>query len=147
MQCVRISCQGDVDDLGVAPFVSLQIAENHPAMASVEPSSISKTLGLPILIQRYPAEFPCENVEQVDGPYTNTMAYRLDYVDPYDRYLMSWVKQDWSTSTGTVVIMREDQKDLDPHHAEALCHFCSDLLYPEFSTAPTVPESAFAVHQ
>ncbi len=33
---------------------------------------------------------------------------------------------------GTVLVIRDDRRDLHPHHIEALCHYCRDILHPLF---------------
>ena len=124
--CTKISSKADINNFRAEQFAPLYIPNDLPAIKTAQTLQLSERLGLPLFMWRYPSTFPYDNLESGKRLHENRMAgYLLLGSDPTDP---TWSDDSLWKYPSTVVVMRKDGKDLDPHHTEVLCDYCKGIV-------------------
>lgn len=122
---VRIYCRGDQTELKVAKFmpVTLTAEEVEQMSLSTRPiAPITALIDLPIRV--YKPQIPVSKLKYMDWSPENQSATFL-HLDPKS----GWAPLlEWQNDVGTVLLVRDDGKELYVEHAEALCEFCQHHL-------------------
>jgi hypothetical protein len=128
---VKISCEGDKKLLQEPQFSAVEIIVAHPIF-TLETTSISKAMGLPVVTWKLP---PAPLWNHDNGatfgyePYQNDKARTLNLDVGVSS--TTWGKADkkqWGRSmTGSVWVVRADHKDITVQQVEALAEYCNQL--------------------
>lgn len=122
VQGVRINCTGDVHDLG-AKYVPFELSVLHPVFVADKPKSC-ELVGVPIRIQKIPPPLGCKI--SVPKMRENEVVTRLfQGVKPGDKDF-GLVPPQWDVPVGSVLVAREDGRDITAKQVEALCHFIGE---------------------
>jgi len=130
---------------GGEKFGAVRIPATSLAITSFQSleSEIAKHIGLPLNIYHIPGEKSEIFIPDV-GPFFDLP--RVGIADPY--YLLlnanaknesSWAKlhpeSQAVSNKGTLLVVREDRKQITPHQVEALVHFCRHEVFPAMKEA------------
>lgn len=140
---VRINCLGDRKVFGKPLYEPVDILSMDPVFSQFwnDTSDIADRIGLPILTRQCPPSLRWMRTKgQYDfggqSPDNNQDATFLHLCcDPKaDNFPAgpgwSMASFKWQQSVGSVIVVRRDQKPLDPLHIEALCHYCRYEIRP-----------------
>ena len=136
IQVIRIS--SDVEqDLTRNKYNAFSIGKGHPAMAFLRPLPVTASLGMPIVMQRYPTAAAIKAEIEVCGNSRNTgPGLLLTCIDPKSE---NWGKQ--GLVHGDVVAMRYDEEDLHPHHVQGMSFYMASVVLPAMAeTLEQVPK-------
>ncbi|EKD16944.1 uncharacterized protein L3040_006230 [Drepanopeziza brunnea f. sp. 'multigermtubi'] len=133
VQTVRISSKGDEKLHGKRKFYHIKVPDSHEIF-NTRPTEISTIMGLPILVQKTGLFNPAD-VEKGSrlgfNPFENYTAAALNTIaTPQNDYWGSLDMQDWDMVIGTVLVVRQDKKDMSTGQVEALARFCREVLRP-----------------
>ena len=128
---VNIASKEDQHFLGMVKFSRVDIPANHPIF-NMKPTSISGYMKLPLLVSKH-GNSPMEWLRQQDklgfNPLQNRTALFLNFeADPRSNKWGFTDLREWDRDIGSVVVVRQDKKDITPQQVEALCHFCQHEL-------------------
>ncbi len=118
---VKINCEADLKPFGAEQYAAVRVPRDHPIFHVTEPVEISKYLGFPILVYRYLFDIP---LGADTLPYTNSPASYLHMCFDPSALACGMVPLGWDTLVGSVLVVRQDRKDITPHQVEALCSYC-----------------------
>lgn len=133
VQGVRINCFGDQNDFGGKKYIGIAVPGDHPVFSST-PTGISTHMGLPLLIRKYPLNQAWKDKLQDMSvyPYDNQAATFMNLNADMNSEQWAWAPPQWRNDVGSVIVVRQDGKDLTPQQAEALAHYCQFKLQPVF---------------
>ncbi|KAL9031874.1 MAG: hypothetical protein Q9196_000129 [Gyalolechia fulgens] len=126
IQVVKISCDVEqrLTGLKYNPF---NIGEGHPAMACLQPLPITASLGLPLIMRRFPTDDSMRAEAEAAGNSNAGPELLLMCIDPKSQL---WGKAPKGLVQGNMVAMRHDQEDLHQHHLETLLMYLLQIVYP-----------------
>ncbi|KAL8789956.1 MAG: hypothetical protein Q9213_000842 [Squamulea squamosa] len=124
IQGVQVTGEVEHKHTGVK-YQTFDIGEGHPAMAFLQPLPVTCSLGLPLLLRRKPADEAWKEEAEASGNlnFGQHMLY-LD-IDPKSR---NWGRTGAHVEHGTVLLMRQDCKDLHPHHVETVIMYLIQVV-------------------
>ena len=131
---VKVTCIGDQNVFGVEPYVPVEVPRDHQVFTMNKPTDISRLLEFPVLIRKYPPDRAWKDDREMQPyPYQNQAATFLHLnADPKSKH-WGWAPiPEWQNDVGSVIVVRQDGKDLTTHQADALCHFCRIKMQPLF---------------
>ena len=131
---VKVTCVGDQKAFGAEHYMAVGVPRDHPVFLSSEPTGISSLVELPVLVRKYPPDPVWKNDRDTYGfPFENRAATFLHLnADPKSED-WGWAPlPEWQNDVGSILVVRQDGKDLTTHQAEVLCHYCHFKLQPLF---------------
>jgi hypothetical protein len=129
VQGVRINCRGDQDVSGVEKYTAVDVPFDHPVFVHPKQPEISRLLGLPVLLRKYPPHRSWK--EEPRQHVTQAVTFLNMDADPKSQS-WGWAPMEWKTEVGSVILVRADGKAITPKHVDALCHYCQFKLQPVF---------------
>jgi hypothetical protein len=132
---VDIAGKGDQHFLGQVKFSENEVTTDHAIFKDAKPTPISVHMKLPLLVRKY-GNFYSAWVEPgyAEGfnPFENRTALFLNIEtnEPGGRWGFTDLLE-WDQNIGTVLVVREDKKDITAQQVEALCYFCQHELCPK----------------
>ena len=139
---VRVNCNADVEVLALKKYQQVKISRKSQIFDGKGPG-IPRRVGLPVLTYKLNPDPAWK-----DGPgagYENQEATCLHFNDNpihdekasmiNDMLAWGFGPRSWQESVGSVLVVREDRKDLAMSDAEALCRFCREKMAPLFEKA------------
>jgi hypothetical protein len=132
---VRINCNGDRSVNKRKKYEEVSIPADHPVYKE-KPTSISKLLEMPILVWQYPADKAWKYNEAAGvGRYDNQSATFLNVnADPTSEQ-WGWAAPKWQAEVGSVLVARQDGKDLTWQQAQIMVEHCEFHLQEEFEAS------------
>jgi hypothetical protein len=138
-KAVKVSCSGDMVFEGKKKYVEVAISRYHPIFTQGNDgkSSISTHLGFPLLVKKI-----CPNPNWVDrmnklpkesrfSPYENPEMCIMINVEVQSKHWRC-LEEQWDKGLDpTVLVARQDMKDLTTHQVEALVHYSREVLEDE----------------
>ena len=122
VQGVRISCSGDIRVLGVNKFKPVAVAVFDPVFKA-DKSTSSEMVGVPLRARKIPPH-PAWKHSGEPGVYENQEATRLFRdMDPEHGGGFGIVSWSWDLGVGSVLVVRDDGKDITPQQVEAVCYY------------------------
>lgn len=134
---VKICCHGDRKLFGLKPYTAAEVPDEHQIYLSTEVNQISALLGFPLLTRQCPPHQAWKDDETMfPDPHENVPAtfLHMDALDPKSPSF-GWAPMKWQSNVGTVLVVREDGKDLTPNQMEAICEYCQGTLQSLFEKA------------
>ncbi|KAI9050605.1 hypothetical protein LZ554_005764 [Drepanopeziza brunnea f. sp. 'monogermtubi'] len=133
VQTVRISSKGDEKLHEKHKFYHIKVPDCHEIF-DTRPTEISTIMGLPLLVQKIGLFNPADVVKGSRlgfNPFENHAAAALNTIaTPYNDHWGFPDRREWDTVIGTVLVARQDKKDMSRGQVEALARFCRDVLRP-----------------
>ncbi|KAL8678921.1 MAG: hypothetical protein Q9186_004778 [Xanthomendoza sp. 1 TL-2023] len=126
IQCVKVACDTEHQHTGMK-YIPWKISEGHPAMDLLEPLPITGLLGLPLVMRRMPLVEGYEEEARANGNTNWGPSLLLLDINPKNMYWGGALREE--RVRGNMVLMRQDRKDLHPHHVEAMILYIT-LLGP-----------------
>ncbi|TFK70049.1 hypothetical protein BDN72DRAFT_839478 [Pluteus cervinus] len=130
---VKLNCHGDMKAYDVPQFTSVDVPNEHPGFHA-ELSQLSRDLGLPLRLYKYAADPRWRSIDETSTPPSrNEIAANLMVeLDPEVPQwgtipLPKWQKD---SKINSVLLVRDDRKDLTVQQAEALCTYCESKIIP-----------------
>lgn len=108
---VRVNCIGDQQERGI--YESVAVPKDHPFGPALD---LTKLLGIPVRIQKYPHNNKPYEFSPVNQPITK-LHRRVHPKLPG----WGWAPMEWQNDVGSVLMIRADGKDLNIFTAEVLC--------------------------
>ncbi|CAD6572348.1 MAG: hypothetical protein ASARMPREDX12_005125 [Alectoria sarmentosa] len=119
---VRVSCHGDISVLGADKFIPVDVSISDPVWTA-DKSVSSAMVGVPVRVRRFPAH-PAWKDDRQSDVYSNqeiTLLFRA--MDPEQQDDFSLAPMSWQNTVGSVLVVRDDGKDMTPQQVEALCYY------------------------
>ena len=133
VQGVRINCRGDIRVLGGKKYIPVDVSVLDPIFVAEKPTS-SELLGVPVRVRKIPPH-PAWKDSGVLNIYENQVVTRLfRRMDPEDEGF-GLAPMRWDLGFGSVLVVREDGKDITPQQVEALCYWNSEHIGQRFGDA------------
>lgn len=120
-KCVIVRCKGDHMNAGETELAVTRVPELHPIFEG-QPTLISQLMGIPLIIQRIPREAGKDVVFHKDH-------LRNDFCGDLHRDILphseTWgeIPSHWYDNVGTVLVAREDKKDITILQLTAIMSF------------------------
>jgi hypothetical protein len=133
VKSVEITCQEDQQYVGWGKFVGTETPRFHPIFDDLNttPTDISKLMNLPLLVRMI-----CPR-ESWKGRVWVHAAIQNPEVECLDINVVT-SKDTWGVKgvggvpvRGRYLLIREDMKDITPHHVEAMVAFFRNEIYPK----------------
>ncbi len=122
VQGVRISCSGDIYVLGMNKFTPVDVSVLDPVFKA-DKSKSSKMVGFPIRARKL-LPHPAWKDSQESNMYENQEATRLFRdMDPERGGGFGIVSWSWDLGVGSVLVVRDDGRDITPQQVEAVCYY------------------------
>ncbi|KAL9099992.1 MAG: hypothetical protein Q9163_004573 [Psora crenata] len=138
---VKICCYGEIKLHSSEPYVSVDVPRAHAIRlieSEAEVSSISKLLGMPLKLWKYPDidawnDPPgwSENMTSDSNPNAAFLMMETDLKNPG----WGFAPRYWNTDLGNVLAVRLDDKDLDVDDVKIMCYFARRKLQRLFEDA------------
>lgn len=129
---VKINCKGDQMYCGAAGYAAVDVPVGHPVFSKAI-APISEPIGMPLHTWRCPPDKAWK--DNYSGSYTNIPATFLHQITDEDSGSWGWAPMEWQDGVGSVLVVREDGRDVSVQQVEALCHFCQFKMQPLFENA------------
>lgn len=132
---VKVLCEAHRSLRGGRKCVQVNVPRDHPVYEE-QATSISRTMGLPLLMRQYPPDKAWADVagscsSSSSSPWLNSAATSLALsVDP-DGSSFGLADTRWTEKVGSVLVVREDGKDFTAEQAWALSEYCESVLGPK----------------
>lgn len=133
VQGVIISCSGDIEVLGADKFIPVEVSIFDPVFGA-EKSTSSEMVGVPIRVRKLPPH-PDWKDSRVTNIYGNQQVTRLFRCMEPENDGFGLAPMHWDLGLGSVLVAREDGKDITPLQVEALCYYSSEHTQETFSDA------------
>ena len=135
----RVSCSADMSVGGVENYVSGDLPRRHPVFSAGRPSDVSRHIGRPILVIKYPADKRWKHNEALCD-YSNQEASFLHIsVNPNEtgingsgKLVWGWAPMSWQNEVGSALVVLQDGANLSPYDMEMICDFCQHTMGPLF---------------
>ena len=148
VQGVRISCQGDISVLGADKYITVNVSIFDPVFVAEKPTS-SELLGVPVRVRKIPPH-PAWKDSGVLNIYENQVVTRLfRRMDPEEEGF-GLAPMRWDYPMGSVLVVRDNGKDITPQQVEALCYYNGEHLQERLEYAnedQSLNESSVGVHK
>ncbi|KAI4248915.1 MAG: hypothetical protein L6R40_000927 [Gallowayella cf. fulva] len=129
VRCVKVACDTEYRHTGVS-YESWLIGEGHPAMDLLQPLPITALLGLPLVMRRFPNDQAYKEEARMTGNTNRGPSLLLLDVNPKNKDWSLWrTGPEASPVKGNVILMRQDGRDLEAQHVEAMIMYIR-LLVP-----------------
>ena len=136
---VRAACIGETAHNGkegeAGRCTSVEVSSKHQVWATGEIPQISRLIGLPVRLWRFPMGNPPwkDHTQALCNPGITFLTMRADPADAegVGLALLRWA----GSAAGSVLVVRTDGQDIMPFEVEALGHFCEMHLQPIFEEA------------
>ncbi|TGO17738.1 hypothetical protein BTUL_0015g00740 [Botrytis tulipae] len=125
-KCVIVRCLGDhMKTSGETQLVVTRVPELHPIFEG-QPTSISQLMEIPLIIQRIPREAGRDVVFDKDHLRNDFCAALHRDIRPFSE---TWgeIPSQWHKNVGTVLVAREDKKDITTLQLTAIMKFIRRL--------------------
>ena len=132
---VKITCHGDQMLHHYAPWHAVDIPRDHQIFQSPQVNQISTLLGIPILTRKCPPERAWKEIKLYTDPYENVQATFLHLDTDPKSPRWGWAPPQWQNKAGSVIVVRQDGKDITPRQVEVLCDFCYRRLQSLFESS------------
>ncbi|KAL8647754.1 MAG: hypothetical protein Q9226_006301 [Calogaya cf. arnoldii] len=106
-------------------FQQREIGAGSPAFAYVQPCPVTSKLGLPLVLRRIPVDDIWKEEAEAKGDTNHGAHLLLLDVDPKSPL---WGTPPGFLQQGTVLLMRQDGKDLHAHHVEAIIMYLLQVV-------------------
>lgn len=126
VQVVKVSCNVEQKLTGVK-YNAFNIGKGHPAIVFLQPLPITASLGLPLVMRRYPMDGAIRAEAEAAGNTNAGPGLLLLCIDPKSK---NWGKAQEELAQGNVAVMRHDQEDLHPHHLETMFMYLAQIVCP-----------------
>ncbi|KAL8718725.1 MAG: hypothetical protein Q9225_004166 [Loekoesia sp. 1 TL-2023] len=126
IQVVKVSCNVEQKLTGVK-YEPFNIGKGHPAIVFLQPLPITASLGLPLVMRRYPMDNAIRAEAEATGNANAGPGLLLLCIDPKSK---NWGKAQEELAQGNVAVMRHDQEDLHPHHLETMFMYLAQIVCP-----------------
>ncbi|KAL8822006.1 MAG: hypothetical protein Q9223_000086 [Gallowayella weberi] len=133
IDCVKVACDTEHQHTGMK-YISWKICEGHPAMDLLQPLPVTGLLGLPLVMRRLPPVPAYEEEARETGNSNWGPPLLLLDINPKNLYWGGPPQEE--KARGNIVLMRQDCKDLHPHHVEAMILYIK-LLIPAIGESIT----------
>ncbi|TGO17736.1 hypothetical protein BTUL_0015g00720 [Botrytis tulipae] len=139
VKAVYIHCLGDRKILGLPKYTEVTISDSHVIFTREKPTDISVHMGIPLLTRKTGYIDPrwADKKSGVDyaspkNPMSNIKALYLNLrADVENEEYWGWADMEkWDKVIGTVLVARQDKKDITAHEFEGLARFCYYDLSP-----------------
>ncbi|KAF7934763.1 uncharacterized protein EAE98_002808 [Botrytis deweyae] len=141
VKAVYIHCMGDRKILGLPKYTEVTISDSHVIFSREKPTDISVHMGIPLLtrktgyvdprwVDKRPGiDYACATSKD---PMSNRKALYLNLRAnlKQEQYWGFSDMEKWDTVIGTVLVARQDKKDITAHQVEGLARFCFYDLSP-----------------
>ncbi|KAL8748020.1 MAG: hypothetical protein Q9190_000170 [Brigantiaea leucoxantha] len=125
---VKVTCLGEQQYYRAKKYVSVDIPRfQYQLQLQGRSSPISSLAGFPVRGRKYPLK---RDLYSDAKAYSNReIGHLFREVDPPST---AWgmTHHHWDFHVGSVLLVREDEQDLTPQQAEALCAFCEEKIQP-----------------
>lgn len=126
IQVIKVS--GNVEQkLTGVKYNPFNVGEGHPAMVCLQPLPITVSLGLPLVMRRFPNDDTIKAEAEVRGIGNAGPDLLPMCIDPKSQL---WGQAPKGLVQGNMVMMRHDGKDLHQHHLETLFMYLYQVFYP-----------------
>lgn len=125
---VKVHCDGDKKLHHRTKYLSIDVPKMHPAFREAI-SPISKLIEMPVRTRKYPVDRRWKDVFGATDNQAVTFLYLC--ADPNSQ-MWGWAPPQWQSQVGSVLVVRDDGKDLTPDEVEVLCNFCQFEMQPLF---------------
>lgn len=138
---VKICCYKEIKLHSSEPYVCVDVPRAHPtrlkyAKGTISP--ISKLLGMPLRLWKYPAmdasNDPLGWGEDIAGENHQDAAFLMMETDP-EKPDWGWAPLYWNMDLGNVLAIRADDEDLAVDDVRMMCYFSRKKLQPMFEDA------------
>lgn len=131
---VRIKCDGEIGVMGTTRYIAVEVALSDPVFGA-EIATVSQALQLPLRMQKC-LPHPAQKKDGVIGYYDNQAAtFLMRCVDPALEEKWSLAPMSWQSCVGSVVVVRDDTKDITPHQVEAISYHSQHELSEQIEDA------------
>ncbi|KAF4631807.1 hypothetical protein G7Y89_g6314 [Cudoniella acicularis] len=139
---VKICCYGEVKLHGADPYVPIEVPDLHPIRSTfsvgVGISSISKLLGIPIKLWKFPDIENWINPPGWDDTFgadsNSDAAFLMMESDP-SQESWGWAPFPWTIDLGNVLAVRTDDIDLSVEEMRLICYFIRRKVLPMIEDA------------
>ena len=123
---VRVSCQGDIRVFGANKYIPVNVSIFDPVFVAEKPGS-SELLGVPVRVRKIPPH-PAWKYSGIVNISENQVVTRLfRQMDPeHDDFGLAPMR--WDLPVGSVLVVRDNGKDITPQQVEALCYYVGEQL-------------------
>ena len=151
IRAVRINCVGDQKVFGKPKFEQAFLSRDNNIFTIGSTSDVAELIGLPLRICQLPPHPDWENCHRKLGgsvPFVNQAATLLNLNADPEREAnesegvlpLGWAPMWWQNNIGSVVVVRQDKKDLHPWHIKALSRYCEEEALSILTHDPREPE-------
>ncbi|TGO32234.1 hypothetical protein BHYA_0337g00060 [Botrytis hyacinthi] len=136
-KCVIVRCKGDhMNASGETQLAVTRVPELHPIFEG-QPTNISQLMGIPLIIQRIPREAGRDVVFDKDHLRNDFCgALHLDTLPHSETW--GQIPSQWHENVGTVLVAREDKKDITTLQLTAIMTFIRRLDFSVVKDEPDV---------
>ncbi|TGO83707.1 hypothetical protein BPOR_0604g00050 [Botrytis porri] len=127
-QCVIVRCKGDYENAPERTQLAVtRVPELHPIFEG-QPTNVSQLMGIPLIIQRIPREAGKDVVFDEDH-LRNDICGHLHLDTLLHSVTLGEIPPQWRENVGTVLVARQDRKDITPRQLMAIATYTklSDL--------------------
>jgi hypothetical protein len=123
----RLNCGGDLR-LTRKKFLDVNVQRDHP-IYSQQPTSVTRVMGMPLLVRKYP---PAKAWKDDRASHDNQSATFLNLSADINSPEFGWAPPEWQSYVGSVLVVRQDGKDIDAKQGFAIAEFCQHYLQERF---------------
>ena len=133
VQGVRVSCPGDIRFLGANKYVPVDVSIFDPVFVADKPTS-SELIGVPLRVQKIPPHPAWKDSGIVSISENQVITRLFRCMDPeHDAFGLAPLR--WGYPVGSVLVVRDNGRDITPQQVEALCYYNSEHLQERFEYA------------
>ncbi|KAE8441955.1 hypothetical protein EG329_004122 [Mollisiaceae sp. DMI_Dod_QoI] len=131
VNAVEISSDGERHYNDKVEFGRVEILKSHPIFEATQPTSISTYIGLPILVRKHGNIYLSSKYSNLNEN-SNAVLLNIDAKPESDKWDYTNLRQ-CDTDVGSVLVARQDKKDITPEQVEALVNFCRFDICPKMA--------------
>ena len=109
-------------------FIDVDVQRDHPIYTQ-QPTSVTKVMGIPLLVRKYP---PAKAWKGDRASHDNQSATFLNLSADINSPEFGWALPEWQSYVGSVLVVRQDRKDIDAKQGFAIAEFCQHYLQERF---------------
>ncbi|KAK6346155.1 hypothetical protein TWF730_010487 [Orbilia blumenaviensis] len=136
---VRVNCEGDHSKCHRPKYEPIQVPLTDPIFKGHDTSDIAQRIGIPLFTRKYPPN-PIWEGQGSSASSTEAAFLHLSCdpdqesdLDGTGAYGFGWAPAKWQNSPGSILVVRQDKKPIEPSHVEALCKYCFEHAGPLLS--------------